>query len=150
MGFVPKRTVYKLVDWPDPNMEGLEVKLRGLNTGQVLDLGEKKDAALAELDSDDTDAGDRVAVVALLTVMAEQMIEWNITEEDGTPVPPTLEGIKGQELAFVMAIVDAWQTAVAGVPDPLPAGSTSGEPSLVASIPTEALSPSPESSAVPA
>lgn len=152
MGFVPKRTIYKLVDWPDPEMRGLEVRFRALNTGQVFDLDEKKEAAQRELADGDKDEDGEAgkAVIELFQLMADQMIEWNVTEEDGTPVPPTMDGIRQQELPFNMAIIDAWQTAVSDVPAPLEHGSPSGDPSLEASIPMEPLSPSPESSAVPA
>lgn len=151
MGFVPKKKVYNLV-FDDPEMQGLEVKIRGLNTGQVLDLEVKKDAAQRELANDEgSDEEDNSAIVELLQLMSDQVISWNVMEEDGvTPVPTTMDGIRQQDLGFNMAIINAWQTAVAGVPAPLEDGSTSGEPSQVASIPMETLSLSPESTAVPA
>lgn len=142
MGFVPKRKVYNLV-FTDPDMHGLEVKMRGLNTGQWMDLVTRKEAV-------EEDNEDAQAVIELFTLMAEQMVSWNVTDEDGTPVPATLDGIRQQDLPFNMAIIEAWQTAAAGVSAPLDSGSPSGEPSLEASIPMDTLSESPESYAVPA
>lgn len=142
MGYVPKKKIYRLL-FEDPEMEGLEVRMHGLNTGQWLDLVTKKEAV-------EEDAEDEAAVVELFQLMADRMASWNVTEEDGTPVPPTLHGIRQQDLAFNMAIVDAWQAVIAGVPAPLDSASPDGGPSLEASIPMEPLSLSPQPSAVPA
>lgn len=150
MGFVPKKKTYVLSDFPDPDMEGLEVKVRGLNTGQVIDLEMKKTAAQRELDGGNAD-DDRGAIVELLQLLATQIISWNVTEEDEvTPVQPDMDGIRAQDIDFNMTIINAWQTAIAGVPAPLEPGSTSGDESLVASIPAETLSLPPESTTVPA
>lgn len=130
MGYVPKRKIYRL-QFEDAEMDGLEVRMRGLSTGQYLDLvGLKQEA------EGGGEAGE------LFGFMAERMVDWNVTEEDGTPVPADLEGIRAQDMAFSMAIVNAWTTAMAGVPAPLEQPSTSGESSLEASIPMEVLSSS--------
>ncbi|BBC35294.1 hypothetical protein SGFS_065880 [Streptomyces graminofaciens] len=137
MGYKPRRKIYTLA-FEGEEYEGLEVKIRGLNTGQVMDI----DAARA-------DGGDS-AIVAMLQLMAEQLVEWNVEDDEGQPVPTTFEGVRSLDIDFNWAVIDAWQNAAAGVPAPLESGSTSGEPSLVASIPTETLSLPPESTAVPA
>ncbi|MFI6530517.1 hypothetical protein [Streptomyces uncialis] len=129
MGFKPKRKVFDL-RFDDPSMNGLVVKVRGVNTGTMLDLR----AARA---SDDDDS-----IRDMLELLGQQLLEWNVVDEDDAPVPATLEGVRQQDLDFNMAILDAWQNVMAGVPAPLDGSSTSGEPSLVASIPTETLSES--------
>lgn len=139
MGYKPPRKVFKL-DFASTEYEGLEVTLRGLSTAQYLDLVGSKDTA---------DEDDSVLPLAVLELMAERLVDWNIEDDDG-PVAPTLENLKAQDLALNLAIVQAWTTALGGVSDPLPNGSPSGGPSQVASIPTETLSPSPESYATPA
>ncbi|MGW1617279.1 hypothetical protein ACWCQZ_49880 [Streptomyces sp. NPDC002285] len=149
MGFVPKKKIYTL-EFEDPDMEGLEVKLRGLNTGQLLDLEVKKSAAEREIAEGEDDGHDG-AVVDLLQLMADRLVSWNITEEDEvTPVPADMDGIRAQELAFNMQIINAWQQAIAGVPAPLEPGSPDGEASLEGSIPMETLSLPPASTSVPA
>lgn len=137
MGYKPKRKIYTLA-FEGEEYEGLEVKIRGLNTGQVMDI----DAARA-------DGGDS-AIVAMLQLMAEQLVEWNVEDDEGQPVPTTFEGVRSLDIDFNWAVIDAWQNAAAGVKDPLDSDSTSTELSLVASIPTETLSLPPESTAVPA
>lgn len=137
MGYRPKKKIYTLA-FEGEEYEGLEVKIRGLNTGQVMDI----DAARA-------DGGDS-AIVAMLQLMAEQLVEWNVEDDEGQPVPTTFEGVRSLDIEFNWAIIDAWQTAAAGVKAPLDSDSTSTELSLVASIPTETLSLPPESTGVPA
>lgn len=130
MGYVPKRKVYTLI-FEDPEMNGLEVRIRGLTTGQFMDVAAKKEEA--------EQGGDPAE---LFQMMVDQLVSWNIEEEDGTPVPATLEGLKTLDMPFTMAIVNAWTDAVAGVPAPLEQSSPAGAPSLEASIPMETLSSS--------
>ena len=137
MGYRPKKKVYVL-EFEDEEYEGLEVRIRGLNTGQVLDL-----------DTARTDGSDE-AIAAMLQLMADQLVEWNVEDDDGQPVPPTFEGVRSMEMGFNWAVINAWQEAVAGVSAPLDEPSTATGPSLVASIPTETLSLPPESTSVPA
>lgn len=79
---------------------------------------------------------------------SEHLIEWNL-EKRGEPVPATEAGLKSLGLGFVMEIVEAWLEGVQGVDAPLAPPSSSGRPSLVASLPMEPLSASPESSSGP-
>lgn len=137
MGYKPKRKIYTLA-FEGEEYEGLEVRIRGLNTGQVMDI----DAARG-------DGGDG-AIVTMLKLMADQLVEWNVEDDYGQPVPTTFEGVRSLDIDFNWAVIDAWQNAAAGVNTPLESGSTDGEPALVASIPMDALSLPPESSAVPA
>jgi hypothetical protein len=137
MGYRPKRKIYTL-EFEDPDLDGLIVKVRGLNTGQILDIDTARE-----------DGGDE-AIRGLLELLAAQIVEWNVEDDEGQPAPATLDGIRAQELAFNMAIIDAWQNAVTGVPAPLEQPSTDGEQSMEASIPMETLQLPQESTAVPA
>ena len=138
MGYRPKKKVYVL-EFEGEEFEGLEVKIGGLNTGQVMDI----DAARA--------SGTETAIVTMLRLLGDRLIEWNVDHpETSEPVPPTFEGVCSLDMDFNWAIVNAWQDAVAGVKAPLDETSTDTELSLVASIPTETLSPLPESTGVPA
>ncbi|MFZ3473086.1 hypothetical protein ACODT3_10870 [Streptomyces sp. 4.24] len=130
MGYKPKRKIYHL-DFEGTDFEGLQVSIRGLNTGQYLDLFEAKAEA---------EAGGETS--RLLTIMASRLVAWNVEDDGDMPVPATLDGIKTQDLDFNLAIVNSWTTAMAGVPAPLAPSSPAGEPSLVESIPVDILSPS--------
>lgn len=135
MGYRPKRKIYNL-DFTGTDYEGLEVKLRGMTVGEELELDDLRGK---------DDFGRKV-----FEMTTRLLVEWNVEDDQGVPVPCTFEGVCTQDAGMVMAILDALQTANSGVSDPLPQSSPSGELSPVASIPTEPLSPNPQSSAVPA
>ena len=138
MGYQPKKKIYTL-EFEDAEYTGLEVKIGGLNTGQVMDI----DAARS-------DGGD-AAIVTMLKLLGDRLIHWNVEHPDtGEPVPTTFEGVCSLDIDFNWAIINAWQSAAAGVKAPLDEPSTDTELSLVASIPTETLSLPPESTGVPA
>jgi hypothetical protein len=134
MVYIPAPKTYKL-DFEGTDYDGLEVRMRGLNTGQYMDLLGMK--SVADEDAD--------AQLRMLTLMADRLVDWNVGAPDGTPVLTDLDGIRTQDLDLNLAIINAWQKAIAGVPAPLEPGSTGGGLSLMASIPTEPLSQNPES-----
>lgn len=131
-GYRPKRKIYDLdfSDHPDPDMHGLRVKLRAVDTGQALGL----DAAMEE--------GGDGGIMATLKILAAQLIEWNVEDDQGQPVPVGLDAVLAQELDFNMTIVNAWREAIAGVSAPLDSDSPDGGLSLEASIPMEVPSES--------
>lgn len=131
MGFRPPRKIYNL-DFAGTEYNGAHVRMRGTTLSEQVHIEDLRA-------SDDPDSGR-----ALFEFMAGLLIDWNI-EDDNGPVPATLDGVRAQDFHFVMAIINALQTAAAGVEAPLPASSPSGELSAVASIPMETLSPNPES-----
>ncbi|MFI8448252.1 hypothetical protein [Streptomyces erythrochromogenes] len=130
MGYKPKRKIYNL-DFAGTDYEGLQVAVRGLNTGQYIDLFDAKAEAEGGGETNQ-----------LLTIMASRLVSWNIEDDDDQPVPATIDGIKTQDLDLNLAIVNAWTKAMAGVPDPLEQPSTDGGPFPEASIPMAELSPS--------
>jgi hypothetical protein len=129
MGYRPKRRIYDL-QFEDPEMEGLEVKVRHVDTGQSLTL----DAAINE--------GGEQGIRTCLDLLAENLISWNVEDDNQQPVPTTIEGVLAQELDFNLAIVYAWRDAIIGVPAPLDSASPDGVPSLEASIPMDVPSES--------
>lgn len=132
MGFRPKRKIYNL-DFTGTDYEGLQVSVRGMTLGEELDL-------------DNTG----LTANAIVETLTKRLVSWNVEDDNGQAVPTTIDGVRTQDGAMILAILEALRQANSGVPDPLPQSSPSGEPSLVASVPMEALSESPENSAVPA
>lgn len=130
MGYRPKRKTYAL-DFEGTDYDGLEVRLRGLTTGELLDAMEKKDAA-----NEDANSGE---FRELLELVAEKIVDWNVEDDDGRPVEPTLAALIDQDPDFNLAIINAWTTAISGVPAPLDDASPGGDPSVEASIPMEPL-----------
>ncbi|MFC4609720.1 hypothetical protein ACFO9E_18145 [Streptomyces maoxianensis] len=131
MGYVPKRKRYHL-DFTGTDLDGLEVTLHGLSIGEFLEI--QKLRGLENGDADDSDS--------LVKQFADHLVAWNVTTEDGTPVEPTLAAVAGQDIDFVLTIINAWIRALTGVSVPLENGSTSGQQSPEELIATESLSPS--------
>ncbi|MCX4703860.1 hypothetical protein [Streptomyces sp. NBC_01373] len=75
---------------------------------------------------------------------AKRLVSWNLEDDDDQPLPATPEGLRMVDTSLVTALKEAWLQSITGVhaADPLPQSSPSGGPSLVESIPMEALSPS--------
>jgi hypothetical protein len=123
-----QETIYKLV-FADPEMDGLEVRVRDVSIGKLRQLVTLREDAS---DDEQTEELDK-----LFNEFAKSLVDWNLDDENDDPVPATLEGILAQPGKFVMQIIGAWIETVSGVPKdgPLPVRSTGGSPFQVASIP---------------
>jgi hypothetical protein len=137
VGFKKKTTIYELV-FEDKELEGLEVRAKSVPSGDLLDLMDA--ASKIDVTSSTFSNSDLSAIKQLLTGFSRALVSWNLEEEDGTPVPPTLESIHAQEFIFVLPIVTAWMDAVAGVSADLGKDSGSGETFPEGSLPMETLS----------
>lgn len=138
MGYEKTDRVINLKWAEGHRLHGLEVACKGMNIGEYF-----KVVGL--------DGGDGETVGQVAQRLANSIVSWNLTV-GGQPIPPTAEEFNQLERDDGLALASAWLDALNGVheADPLPQSSPSGGPSLVASIPTEPLSVSPEASAVPA
>lgn len=123
MGYKRQEKVYKL-EFEGEDFEGLEVRAKGLSVGQLLEFQTLKD-------SSDSDASSKT-----LGTFASKLVSWNL-EDDNGPVPATLEGVKGQDVDFIMAIVAAWVNAFSSVSSNLGKDSSSGVTFPEGSIPME-------------
>jgi len=128
MAFKRKRKVYRL-DFEGTEYEGLELKVRGLTTGEYLDM-----VALSAPGTDGDGETD-----GLLRMLSTHLVSWNLVDEEGEPVPTTFEGIRTNDLTMNMAIISAWTEAMVNLPAGTEKKSLPGENSLVESIPTETL-----------
>jgi hypothetical protein len=130
MGYKRNRKIYHLV-WADGEYEGLEVNVRTLNIGQLIEAKTGKGV------------NGKDGLEGNVELLASLIVDWNLEDEvTGEPVPATLEAMKNEDDDLILAIISRWMEAVSGVAAPLDTPSPSGEISQVASIPTEALSPS--------
>jgi hypothetical protein len=136
MGFKVQRKTYKL-RFQGTDLDGLVVVARSLTTGQLLEL---ESARLARAEGG---KGSEGATQEMVRLLADALVEWNADDENGQPIPPTLEGLLSQDSDFSMAIINAWQEAVVGARAPLSQTSSDGQPSaLEASIPMDVPSES--------
>lgn len=127
MGYKRNPKVYHLKF--EGEYDGLEVMIRSLSMGQLIKARSG-------------DSGDNNGTAELVELFAERLVSWNLEDEGGQPVPPTLEAIKGEDNDLIFAIINQWTDAVSGVKAPLPESSPAGEPSQEALIPMEPLSES--------
>jgi hypothetical protein len=90
------------------------------------------------------DGGEGEDVAASMKRFADNLISWNLEDGKGQPIPATVDGLKQVDQALARALQNAYVEALIGVhdADPLPQSSPSGGPSLVESVPMEALSES--------
>lgn len=134
MGYTPNRHVYVL-EFDDPQYEGLEVRAVSADLGTFLDL-----TALAEI-GDDPSPADIGRVGELLSGFAKVLRSWNVLDDQGNDVPPSVDGLKSLEFGFCFAIIAAWIKATAGVAAPLARRSNAGGPSVdLSTLPQEVLS----------
>ena len=132
MGF--KLRTYKLV-FDNPDLEGLEVRLRGLTIGQLARLS-------YILQSDKlVDPDDGSVREELYSVLAAGLVSWNIEDDSGQTLPGTTESVSGLPSDLVIDIVSAWEKAVAAVAAPLGPSLNSGKQYPEVSLPMEVLSP---------
>jgi hypothetical protein len=129
MAFRRKRKVYNL-DFEGTEYEGLQVKVRGLTTGEYLEIVSL--SAPGTEDSQETEG--------MLRMFANHLVSWNLIDDDtDAPVPTTYEGVTSNDFVMNMFIVNAWTEAIASLPEKTEKKLTSGDDSLVESIPTETL-----------
>ena len=142
MAYKLKPKIYRLI-FDSGEYAGVEVRVRSVPVGQYLKI--------ARLSAETTADGGTEADMAdeLFRAFASALLEWNLTEDspDGQEyeIPADVDGLYRLDLQFVLLLVQEWIKTMAGIDPDLGKGSTSGGTSEVASIPMEALSPSPPS-----
>lgn len=120
---------------------------RGKSLGEYLSL-------LGMADTQEDGEEEQSVLVRQLEAFGDSLLSWNLEREDGTSIPCTRYALFTEvDNDLALALATEWIERLGGKvddADPLPASSPSGEPSLVASVPMEALSALPEPSSVPA
>jgi hypothetical protein len=154
VGFREKETVYALTFEGD--YEGLIVKVTDATTGeqQAIERSAGQLAPLLTKRNDQIAPDEMTAALAasagLTDAFLEHLVEWNVEDSAGVPIPATREGLARVSSKLGRHIIQTWWNFVSGeLTAPLGAGSSSGEPSLEASLPMEPLSPSLTSSSEP-
>jgi hypothetical protein len=147
MGYKREKKIYNLV-FSDPEMNGLEVKTESASLGAYLKIVE----LAMRMQSSGAEDLDLAALDELFGRFASVLVSWNLEVEAvvngepvDQPVPATKDGLLDQDPDFVMAIINAWTSAVGDVGDGLGKGSTNGAKFPEVSIPMELLSKSPGS-----
>ena len=132
MGYTAKLKTYLITFEEGHTYPGAEARLRGITFAEWEEM--------TGLDGGDGDDNGAKSVRRFV----DQLVSWNLEDETGRPLPLTMDAVKTLDHNLVAALNNAWINTLIGVHkgDPLPESSPSGEPSLVESVPMEALSPS--------
>ncbi len=138
--YQPKRKLYQLRFEDHP---GFEVTMRGLSIDgfmslarsaaktQGLDMSALKGPELEQA-MDDIDG--------LFTRFASSLKAWNLDDDDGRPVGADLDGVRSQDLDFILEVTMAWMDAIASVDPTLPQPANGHGTFPEESIPMEPLS----------
>lgn len=129
-GYVPERKKYTLNFDDTTDYKGLVVVMHSLSMGEILAVQAVQTGKNVE------------SVEKVFKIFARNLVEWNVSRPDGTPVPATYEGVQEQDMDMLVAIMGAWMRATTEVSAPLDRPSTSGQPSPEELISTVSLSPS--------
>lgn len=138
-GYVRARTLR--LTWADGEFAGLEIRAKRASLETFF-----KFAPIIEGGIDVSDAKGRKELMGLFLEFGEQLISWNLLDEDEngvrTPIPCTPQQYLALDPRFAREILDEWAVALTGVAAPLEQPSPGGEPFPEVSLPMETLSES--------
>lgn len=110
MGYQKIPTIYTMTQIED----GLIVRMKAIRIGRLRNLMK----AVTKEDDESLDE--------MFSLLLEGLVSWNLEDENGQPVPTTMEGIEQQELPFILKILTTWLDNMTGVDQELGKGSPSG------------------------
>src|SRR5260370_38444947 len=117
--YQPKRKLYQLRFEDHP---GFEVTMGGLSIEGFMSLARQaagmQGLDLAAMKGPELEQA-LESVDGLFTRFAKSLKAWNL-DDDGQPGPETADGVRGQELDFILEITMAWMDAIASGDIPLP------------------------------
>ncbi len=118
MGFYPEPTQYHLKFEND--LKGLEVTMRSVS---VRDFSEMLRMAVSSVANEEVVKSNE----RMLDLFAKALVDWNLEDKDGKPIPATRKGADTQEMRLITQIINAWQNALVTLPAPLDGQSNNGE-----------------------
>jgi hypothetical protein len=127
MGYRKVPTIYTI---KPENYKGLEVRMSGTRIGKVrrlINLQESEDEKTIEM------------LDEMVKLIVDNLVSWNLEDEEGNPLPADKEQVEELELPMVLDIIGGWVDSMTGVPDDLGKDSASGSPSPVELVTMEAL-----------
>lgn len=116
MGYRKVPTIYTLDDVKDE--PGLIVRMKAIKVGKL--------RKLMRVISVEEDKMTPEMIDEIFKLLLDGLVSWNLEDEQGSPVPTTMDGVDELELTTVMAILNEWLENMTGVDDELGKDSTSG------------------------
>lgn len=151
MGFVREKKVFE-ISWAEGHeLHGLKIQARSVSFDEYFRV-QRLIRSFYEPPGDWDDERYEKNANELLEAFAAVLLSWDLEErldQEGpsVAVPATLEGLRSQDIDFVVHVVVQWHQVLAGVHDDeggdLGKDSTSGDRFPEASLPMEPPSPSP-------
>ena len=142
-GFILGEATRTLV-WPEGHeLAGLEVTLRADHSlGEMFEISqrtererkERLDELRAQVEEDPSSLNQTEVLLDAEKLRHEQfvrdeLVSWNLVRADGTPVPPTAEGLRSIDKRIATAIIrESVRNPAPAIPDPLGEPSNDGEP----------------------
>lgn len=108
MGVRPERTILNLTFSEDTPLSEVKVKIGCCNIREMNSM----------LDQDAGTTGKQVVEANRYVegLFFKYLIEWNLDDEDGNPLPKTQEGMETLEPSILTQLIMSWQTAMMAVP----------------------------------
>ena len=116
MGYRKVPTIYTLDDVKDE--PGLIVRMKAIKVGKL--------RKLMRVISVEEDKMTPEMIDEIFKLLLDGLVSWNLEDEQGSPVPTTMDGVDELELTTVMAILNEWLENMTGVDDELGKDSISG------------------------
>jgi hypothetical protein len=156
VGYVRKQKVFRVEFTDEHSLAGLELLTRSLSIKEFAEFG-LQIAAIGEVVDSASSPEDQLLAISQMSTgvdmvkksFADALISWNMEEEDGSPTPPTADGVGRLDDMEFLSMVGSWLEALGGVLAPVGKGSGSGETTPELSLPMDISSPSPGNSPTP-
>lgn len=110
MGFKVGRVFAFEGEFKGTDAEGAHVRMRSASMQTVIEFRAAAGRAEAE-------------------IMAAHLVDWDLEDPDGKPIPTTVEGIMSLEMPLIGLIADEWMKATRGISVPFDRRSDGGETS---------------------
>jgi hypothetical protein len=130
-----RNPVYVLDFEAYPELKGLEVRVKATTMQEQLEI-----AALMDGINVNSPQEMMITINAALETLAENIISWNLLDDDDQPRPATLATLLSLDAEFQRALIAGWTQTLSGVSDDLGKGSSSGASFPEGSLPMETLS----------
>lgn len=111
MGYRKTPTIYTLASIKGE--DGLIVRMKAIRVGRL--------RKLMRVVSDDDSQIDE-----MFELLLEGLVSWNLEDENGVPVPTTMEGLEDLEMPTVLGILTEWLENMTGPSEDLGKGSPAG------------------------
>lgn len=125
MGYRKVPRIYTLTF--DGDREGFVVRMKSMKLGQM--------RAILEIINDE----DRDTVAELPAYIAKHIVSWNLEDEHGRPIEPSLEAMDELDMDDLLEISKKWMDLIVGPDEELGKDSPSGGPFPGRPVQMEAL-----------